>query len=141
MVALGKAAGALVGAASPTIGKNEGGIRNSMIGLPGTTPFSGVVALPDRPDADTGKAGRRCGDRPAERAGCRGPRRHDRAAEGECCVRAGAAGSEQGRIGIPADDGHAVLADLVTSSLVLKVTGMEHPDGRSLGKKTIRQET
>ena len=43
MVALGKAAGALVGAASPTIGKNEGGIRNSMIGLPGTTPFSGVV--------------------------------------------------------------------------------------------------
>jgi flagellar hook-basal body complex protein FliE len=43
MIALDKTAGALMATAPPTIGKSEGGVRDSLIDLSPSTPFAGVM--------------------------------------------------------------------------------------------------
>ena len=110
MIGLDKAAGALAAAtATPVLGKAER-IHRRCIKRRRRLP--GIVHSLTRPDADAWQAGGRRGHRSAERAGRGDPRRDDRAAEGECRVRAGAAGEEQGGVGLPADDGNAVLDEL-----------------------------
>ena len=122
MVGVDKAAGAAQTFAAPSpIGEKAfGQVGAAPVGGV-TTPFAGVFKSLVEQSQTLGKQAQEAVTGPVERAGRRDTRRDDCVAEGECFLRAGIAGEEQGGVGVPAADGNAVLRDVIKVSVAARL--------------------